>query len=69
MEMPNITTTRVIQGTEFIFSVRAYRTLTDLEMQQAFAFWKSQKRIKNTPKRGKVVVISMHGSDGSNFPI
>ena len=63
LEMPNVVTSCKISGTNFIFSVRAYRKLSDAEMKIAIKMWMREKRIKKVPRRGKGMWIAIHGFD------
>jgi len=60
MEFPNVITKRKIG--DLTFQVRAYRTLTNIEMQQAYATYLQDmnKRRKSIPKSGTVTVIAIH---------
>ena len=63
MKMPKVITSRKTQGTDFVFRVQAYRTLTDAEMLTALKIWMAQSKKTKIPKTGMVTIIGLHGFD------
>lgn len=63
MEAPNVITKRKIG--DLTFQVKAYRTLTKAEMDQAYNKYLQdlKKQRKSAPKSGTVTVIAIHGFD------
>jgi len=62
MEKPNVITERKIG--DFTFRVKAYRTLTKTEMDQAYNKYLQdlKKQRKSIPKSGTVTIITIHGA-------
>lgn len=61
MEMPDVLTEMSDPKTNFVFQVRAYRKLTQKEMNAAYIQWWSQRDKRRSWRNKTVEVISIIG--------
>jgi hypothetical protein len=64
MPMPNIKTECTIKGTEFKFTVFAYRKLSAAEMKYCAKEWLRKYHKNCFPQKGSGKIISILGFDG-----
>lgn len=61
MDAPNVVTTLRNKELNFVFRVRAYRNLTQIEIERELAIWMQQSNTKRIPRNQTVEVISIRG--------
>ena len=61
MQLPNVLTEIKDSALNFTFAVRAYRRLTQEEMQYSYTHWRSQKKSNKPKKNIRIEIISLIG--------
>lgn len=62
-EFPNVVTRRELKEYNSVLIVRAYRRLSDNELNLALSKWMKAKRLKKIPRNTTIEVISICGFD------
>ena len=62
MKMPHVSNVLKLEGLDSVFEVMAYRAISNRELLQAYAYFRSTKQGKRLKKNQRYTVISIIGA-------